>query len=88
MLSAVSFLLLVTLCGTVSSQTYTRYPPPRPYPLDPNCAAVICLFIVCPNGQYVPPGECCPRCKKGIDISFICTCMCSQTDFVKIAYST
>ncbi|KAH3790476.1 paralithocin 2-like [Dreissena polymorpha] len=64
MLSAVSFLLLVTLYVTVSSQTYKGYNPPKPYPKDP-CYKVYCPPIYCPKGQYTPPGECCPRCKKG-----------------------
>ncbi|XP_052225837.1 kielin/chordin-like protein [Dreissena polymorpha] len=63
MLLAVSFLLFVTLCGTVSSQTYKGYPPIRPYPIK-SCYNVYCPTVYC-HGQYIPKGECCPRCPKG-----------------------
>ncbi|KAH3805704.1 hypothetical protein DPMN_134011 [Dreissena polymorpha] len=56
MLSAVSFVLLLTLCASVSGQTYSGYP---------SCYKVYCPPIYCPNGQYTPIGECCPRCNPG-----------------------
>ncbi|KAH3710235.1 hypothetical protein DPMN_069706 [Dreissena polymorpha] len=59
MLSAVSFVLLLTLCASVSGQTYSGYP---------SWYKVYCQPIYCPNGQYKPIGECCPRCNPGIDI--------------------
>ncbi|KAH3790463.1 hypothetical protein DPMN_168665, partial [Dreissena polymorpha] len=81
MLLAVSFLLFVTLCGTVSSQTYKGYPPIRPYPIK-SCYNVYCPTVYC-HGQYIPKGECCPRCPKGVRV-FVYVPACVSGMVIKI----